>query len=247
MTAVAEDAKKDRPIVWAMVTPLEFGPCFPSGHYLEDDERTEAYFRANATAEELAEVDALGEGGYRHRVVVHTQYVESRKFSNDEGPVDPAMQPRVFQMERGSTNLGSWLEVTNRLLMVDEALRTIIERFEPGVHQFWPMEVRGPDGEPLDRQFHALVIRQSRDSLIDEQSDLQRLDQDMDERQPRFAKNTDAAGLRRVTLRGAAIEGVHLWREHRLATPNILVSDALRTAIKEAKLRVFRHGRLNVV
>jgi len=48
--------------------------------------------------------------------------------------------PRSFNTVKGYKSLGSLIKLNNRILAVDQALRAIIERLEPGVHQFFPIE-----------------------------------------------------------------------------------------------------------
>ena len=236
-------------MAYAMVDPEGFGALFPHGEYVGRDEQAEAYYLANASAQQLAELEGMDEAQYRYETVVNTRYATSRKFVYDEGPVEPELQPRVFQIKRGGKNLASMMQVNSQLLVVDGELRGIIERFEPDIHQFWPIEIRRPGrrgqpGERTKRDFHALVIRQFRDSLIEEKSDL--LDRGEAGR-IRFARDTTKPGLKRIALSAEAIGGAHLWREKVLKDPNIFVSDALQAAIAEAGLRVFRHGPVRVV
>ena len=53
---------------------------------------------------------------------------------------------------------------------VSETLRDIVEDLEPGVHQFWPIEITTPDG-PYPGKYFGLAIGRSIKSFSEDDTD----------------------------------------------------------------------------
>lgn len=127
-------------------------------------------------------------------------------------------------------NLGS--------LAVDADLKAIIERLEPDIHEFYPIELRlhYGSGKIVSRDFFTLFIGQYFDSFVPERTD------------PEIIKNTvhsgyilqnSKAGVNGLALDRNIYNGAHLWKERNLAgNYPICFSDELRSAIAEAGLAI---------
>jgi hypothetical protein len=68
--------------------------------------------------------------------------------------VEPHEPPRFFQIEKSPKTLASLIMLNGRVVAVDEALKDIIERREPGMHGFFPIEMRMPRGKVFPKNFY---------------------------------------------------------------------------------------------
>lgn len=111
----------------------------------------------------------------------------------------------------------------NRVLVVDEAMKNLIEGLEPSVHQFRPITFLQPNAEPFPGSYFAMIIGQFRESFIPE-------------------PETEGALWSRSSyldpVKGRTFTRAHLWRERKLIGPDFFSSDALYDAVKRAKLKV---------
>jgi hypothetical protein len=129
--------------------------------------------------------------------------------------------------------LGSFIKLTNGLLAVDEPLRDIIEELEPGVHQFWPMQITMPKDVAFPKPYHALVIHNHLDAFRSEES-----------APGSWALEGGIPGLftyrniKGMAMSLDAIGSKHLWREKSVQRPDILMSDALKARIDAAGLKI---------
>jgi len=219
-----------------MENPSGFGEFFLDGDYVGWDEAVKAYYLNEMSEEEKAErgmqeyFDVLG---------------FSEKFTRDMGPMAPYECPTEFAVKHNRVkSFGSLIKLSDRLLAVDEALRDLIEELEPGVHQFWPIKITLPKGDPYPEQYFGLRIGQFLDSFRPGESD----DGAWRERngwyRVQFPKKQYYAGL---ALSRQAIAASHLWREKILQRPGIFFSDTLQSEIKKAGLRVPKLSKLKDV
>jgi hypothetical protein len=135
-------------MVWAMFEPDGIGDYFPYSDYFVWRERLEAYWRQEMPEEEKQRIHA----GHASR---YTSYV-SGKFCREIGsrdifdieltPLLPQEYPTEFRTEKAQQSLASLIMLPNGLLVVDQALKSLIEGLEPGVHQFWKMQITSPKG-----------------------------------------------------------------------------------------------------
>ncbi len=218
-------------MVWGLVSPTGLGKYFPDVDYVGEDARYEHYLRSNNLADEGA-LDVQ---------IRDARYAASRKFKYDEGPLQPHEQPDWFRSKKTLSELSSMIELVDQLVAVDGRLKTIIEGFEPGIHQFWPIRLQMPKDD-YPTQYFGLVIRQFRNSLRPDLSAVRGSSTGS-----YFANGKDKKGYAELTVSASAIGGAHLWREKELARPNILISDELQHAIAAQSLLMPKHYKLGVV
>jgi hypothetical protein len=225
-------------MVWGWVEPSSFGDYFPNGVYVGWDEEIKRYFDEEMSAEQRAALDNWH---------VRYQGQVARKFTEeDRGLLEPHERPSEFRiMERAPKSLGSLLTLTDRLLAVDAALHEIIERLEPGVHQFWPLRITRPKGQEYPVAYYGMVIRRFIDSFVPEQSAGLRVS----EGSPKvfFAIHPTKKAYGDLTVLKSAVAGAHLWRERRLLSPEVFFSDALQAEITRRGLRIAKHHKLNAI
>ena len=115
------------------------------------------------------------------------------------------------------------------LLLVGERFREIIERFEPGVHQFFPIDVVWKDGSPAGRHYFFNIVH-TLDALDPE---LTTLDRDPVASNFFQLKLDDPA--HKAVYSTQRMGGHHIWVERHL--PSISISAELGAALKQAKLK----------
>jgi hypothetical protein len=221
-------------MVWGLAEPHVFGDCFPDGEYVGFDEALQSYMQTGMPEDERQRMENL---------LANYAYEVSQKFVYDKGPLLAHECPVAFQTEQNYTKLASLLVLNNGLLAVDGQLKAVIEEFEPGVHQFWPLTITMPHGFAYPVQYYGLRIGQFRDSCLPEESELSPNSDD----NIYFAQGSDKKDFAAVAVSKAAIGGAHLWRETKLHRPNILMSDTLQSEIANRGLRIFKHYKLKEV
>jgi hypothetical protein len=223
-------------MTWGMRLPIEFGLFFPNGDYIGFKETLEQFFLNEMSKEERASCG--GVAGYALKT--------SNKFHTTPEPLRPHECPREFKVEYTRVkSFGSLIHLPNRLVAVDEALKAIIERLEPGLHQFWPIRIIMPNGDIYPETYYGLRIGQRLDSFDPDASD-------------EGVWDVSRGGIYRVYLpRKKYYEGLalsaekigkaHLWREAKLYKPDLYFSDELMAEIKKAGLRLPKSFRLKTV
>lgn len=224
-------------MVWALVRP-GLGDFFPPGDLIGWDEAIEAYYKT-----EMPEEDKIAMGIEKN--LIYTPFTQ--KFSKDMGKLAPQELPNEFRTHKTERNLASFVKLGFQA--VDEELKTIIERLEPGVHQFWPMKVSMPNGQEYPKKYYGIVIHRHLKSFLPEKSD--RESWMGGEFYPgKIGYNTRAdskATYAGIALSKDIIGSAHLWREKELTDPNVFISDELQAEIKKADLRIPRHYKVKVV
>jgi hypothetical protein len=236
-------------MVWGMALPGSFGAFFPNGDYVGWWDELKKYFTNEMPAEQKALFIQNGR--------FYPSYAMS-KFAHDPAkqmadyppftPIEPHEAPKQFVLQKKYTGLGSLINTEARILAVDELLKDIIERFEPGVHRFFPIEISVPYRENYQtyfetypRRFFILAIGQYIDSFSPEQSDSDSWKQPG---QILIRYKEDERSMSGLALSKQVFGGAHLWRERRMESPLICISDTLMTEIKKAGLRLPKHYRL---
>ena len=130
-------------------------------------------------------------------------------------------------------------------LAVSRRFMEIIEAFEPGVHQFFPVRLLRKNGEPFEGEYFLLNIRVAFNALNTDQSDLHWTEVEREGLTVRLPHIT----FGRIVLQKGAVEGHHLWRhkvtwqeegaELGFGTARVFCSDALYQEILRKKIKKF--------
>ncbi|TAH54565.1 MAG: hypothetical protein EWM48_10855 [Sphaerochaeta sp.] len=222
-------------MVWGLVDPVNFGDFFPNGDYVGWKEEIKRFFDEEMSAEQRAAFD--------NRYVRYIGEV-ARKFTEDRGPLDPHERPSEFRMMDARKSLASFLLLTNGLRAVDASLKEIIERLEPGVHQFWPLRITTPKGDEYPVPYYGMIIRHFIDSFVPEQSAVHQLSAGSD---VFFANGPTKKDYGNLAISKRAAAGSQLWRERRLLRPKIFFSDELQVEYARLGLRIPRHHKLKEI
>jgi hypothetical protein len=212
-------------MVWGLRFESSFGQFFPEGDYVSWDKSLAEGFKTKLTEAEQQAQKASG-----------TSYVYNarQKFIRDLGPVADHEWPAEFRIRRLPKKLGALMHLNDRILVVADALKAIIDRLEPGIHQFRPILFSDAKGNTVSDAYHVMVIRQHLDALDPEASTAGSLRKS--EAGHYRASQPNAAVYAGIALTADRIAGKHLWQDQRLKDPEIFFSDALRAAIQAADL-----------
>lgn len=132
--------------------------------------------------------------------------------------------------------------VVNGLPLVSDPLRDLIERFDPGIHDFFPVELELPAGREPETGYSVLILRAQKDTFIPELSHHggDRYNGRM------FQLITTSPKKRKVSFTPACLKGAHIWREKRLSG-EVFLSDELEAAMRLEGIRFYKTWRGDVV
>ncbi len=149
--------------------------------------------------------------------------------------MQPHEWPTEYVYERTYKRRAAMMKGPNRMFLVTEPLRDIIEALEPGVHQFKPIRAVSPKGEEHPVRHHMMIVGRWLDAFRLEDSDPSSL---LVDRQVPRVKAGYKEAFRGVAMSAAEIWNVHLWRERRLQPATFYMSDTLKHEVTKAGLRL---------
>lgn len=252
-------------MVWGMSLPSRFGEFWPEGRFEIDPKTHESgwgarlreYFRAQTPERQMELLDDVPDGDANGAAYAYHVF---GKFINEIGaadgrpgshfsPIEPHEPPRSFKTAKTFQSLGSLIQLNDRIVAVDDALKAVIERLEPGVHQFFPIEIVMPKGGVFPKSYHVLVIGQYHDSFSPEHSDKDAWsDYGPDYPDFYFYKYEESRkGISGLALSAAVFDQAHLWRERRFNGILICFSDDLQAEMAKASLRLPPHYKMKKV
>ncbi|KJZ20683.1 imm11 family protein [Loktanella sp. S4079] len=166
----------------------------------------------------------------------------ARKFTEDFGPLEDVEMVKQFETKKNVKEIAALAEITNKLLIAHQSLKEIIEEAEPGIHQFWPMEIVMPREKIYPESYFGMRIGQFLDSFQPDESD----EASFHDSPLYFGSDTKkaTAGL---AMSPSIIGDAQIWREKRIRRPNIFISDALQQRILDAGLQLPKHYQTMVV
>lgn len=170
------------------------------------------------------------------------RYLRGDKLGAAEERYDPAEAPGRVLLESGHKALPDFVTIHARLGLSPEA-RALVEAFEPGVHQFLPVEVvrrRGrkpihrPDGRVLDEPYYLFIPQTILDAVWVERSKVRVYPTDLGSP---WVESFYVGRYDGIVLRRRMTEGRHAWRGRFHLPRRLLFSDALVRAAEERKMR----------
>jgi len=209
-----------------------------------------AYYREQSpeAQRELFDYDD-GQGNaahyYAHHVVEKFQSEMGSVYSRDFPPISPIQThepPRYFDTEKTYRSLGSLIALNWGLMAVDALMKSIIEKIEPNIHQFLPIEIRMPRNSVYPGPYYVLAIGRYLDSLEPEKCSDGIIRAIPDSK--RYSHVELKAGIVGLALSKQDIGSAHLWRERRLSRMPTFFSDTLQAEISNANLRIPKHYKI---
>ncbi len=242
-------------MVWGMALPEGFDEFWPSGAFESIGlghqgwfERLKSYYSEQMPAERKASFD----DGHGNGPLHYMGYAVG-KFTGEVGgsvgddppftPIEPHEPPKFFTMAKSQKSLGSLIVLNDSILAVEDTLKQLIERLEPGVHQFFPIEIRTPRGKTYPASYYLLVMRHL-DAFSPEDTKVGSVTQ---RGSGSFRLDKTKTGMIGLAMRKALFGDAHLWRERRFSKELVCFSDALHAEIEKAGLRIPKHHKLKEV
>ncbi|AXS39483.1 DUF1629 domain-containing protein [Breoghania sp. L-A4] len=150
-------------------------------------------------------------------------------------PVGPRRLPTRFRETKGKKTLPDIFAMPG-LNAVSSRFRDLVEEFEPGVHQFFPLELYYKNGERVEEEYFIFNCTVSFDSLLVKQSEVTWLKLD----EPAECPRVNVRWRLKKVLSRPTIAGRHVWCGFRIRAAGIFVSDELHSRMKKMKLKYFR-------
>lgn len=170
-----------------------------------------------------------------------TRYSRS---SDPFGPVEDHEWPTVYKTDLTNKRFGTLKSLLDMGgggtdLVVDASLRDIIERLDPGIHQFRPVRITTKHDEDFPGRYFFMMIGRFIDSFSPDLSHPEHFKGEFDpvDDRHRYSSLFGSTFPSSFAFSRAAFGTAHLWREKCLWMPNVFVSDELRDAIKAAGLK----------
>lgn len=249
-------------MVWGMSLPSSFGEYWPEGSFESDpqqplsagwSDRLREFYFAQPPEKQQELFDYRGDhdlAAHSYAGFVSSKFIMEQGVSRDvETPpvnaIKPHEPPKFFQTEKNQKRLASLIKLNNRIIAVDEALKSIIERLEPRVHQFFPIEIKMRRDQVYPTQFYTLVIGQYLNSFSPEDSNPDAVKQwkgyDL------YTHDETKKGVSGLAFKKSIFGEWHAWREKRFTSLLTCFSDELISEINKAELRIPKHYRMKEV
>jgi hypothetical protein len=244
--SVATRIWTDRSMVWGMAQPSNFGEFFPNGDYVGWNEDLTDYFNNKMPAEKKAvfDSDVSDYIFYTSENIIQVPGLRPNSQWPPFGSVAAHEVPKRFRTEKKVSSLGSLVTLTNRITAVDEALKAIIEGFEPDKHRFFPIEIEMPKGAAFPKRYFVLVLGQFLDSFSQEHSDPASWSQTSSGRI--YLEETEKH-ISGIALSRRKFGEAHLWREFRVNNEFFCFSDQLISEVSRSGLRLPKHYALKEI
>ena len=221
-------------MTWGLIHAMTYGTHFPGSRSVGYKEAVEAYFYTAFTEDEQNDLNS-GMGG-----VPWTKFAD--KFTKDLGWLADHERPKRFRLQKTYKELCSLIFLENRLAAVDIRLKEIIEELEPGVHQFWPIDLIQPRDKPYPVPYFGMVVHSHLNCFRLKECDPGHAeDESVGDYILYSISGKSRADLKGVAMSRAAIGSHHLWRERYLHSPWFLLSDTLAARIHDAGLKMPKH------
>lgn len=194
------------------------------------------YLDADGTTRRLHEARILPED--RSVIAQSASEGETYRFDGNQGwRVDVATVPRAIKFTGKSRKL-----LDGQFELESAAFKALVEQFEPGVHQFVPVEVYSQHGRLLDVR-QRLIIGQRLDAIDHERSHLRKGIGGGYTYMP-GALLGPANQAQIMILRKEIVANHHLWRDtHYDIAP--FMSNALYKAVRAARMGGFRYTKVD--
>lgn len=119
---------------------------------------------------------------------------------------------------------------------VTARFRELVEKFEPNLHLFVPIELQFHDGRPMDGEFYFFNCNVDVDCILTDNASEWFHDYGDGRMQPTLAR-IQKLTPREIYLSKPQIEGRHLWTGGPLGWCHLFASDEFTTALREGRFR----------
>ncbi|MEL6999592.1 MAG: DUF1629 domain-containing protein [Pseudomonadota bacterium] len=155
-------------------------------------------------------------------------------FRSGERRTLPEEMPQLLVADKPRKAWPDIFKTTNGLMVARAPVRDVLERFDPEVHQFFPVSFRTKRGLDIEGPWFTVNVTAKQDSIIVERSRV-----NINQRAPdRLCSFYSSSTTKDVVVDPARQSGLHFWREARFSR-SLLGSDTLVKELKAQKLRFF--------
>ena len=224
-------------MVYGFDTSASFGRFFPDGEFPDYEDQLKEQFQ-EMSIKGQTEQKFFNEFRWAHSDNMH----RGTDFIADD------MLPKRFVLSKHYQSLADLIEL-GAGIAVTGRLRDLIERLEPGRHQFWPVEIIQRSGEAYPSAYFFLRVLSQLDAFEKEKSDPTCWKKSLQILKIAPPKEENARG---IALSRNVIAGHHIWRgfvsaEAGISGFDFYVSDTLKAAIDEAGFRTMPFYQLKEV
>ena len=251
-------------MVWGVVGAKGFGRFAPEGRMEADPEtgqdrwhdRLASHYWAQTPEEQrrLFDYDHLSRSSYyaSYAAGKFTHECGSVHMHHPDWPPYSAIEPHEppqFYSSRPYPALASFITFFGGTEAVDENLKAILERLEPGVHQFFPLKIIiGPNDRQTDLKYFTFRMGQYCTSFSPEQSDVEAFTGPSPVVPNYYSPVETKKGISGIALSKAAFGNAHLWRERWFPSSQVFcISDELKAEIDKEGLSIARHYKMREV
>lgn len=247
-------------MVWGMSLPSGFGQFFPMGNFeahIDSDtgdwyDRLNAYYNEQSPEEQKRLFDYDKGDGPTYAGHVADKFIGERgvalsPWSPVLGAIESHEPPQSFVTDKGYKSLGSLIMLNGRILAVDEDFKTIIERLEPGIHEFFPIEIKMPRGKIFPKSYYVLFIDQYFESFSPEESEKESFRSAGGKSSKNYIHEKSKKGVTGLALAKSVFDSAHIWKERAFREWLICFSDELQAEIAAAGFRMPKHYRMKEV
>jgi hypothetical protein len=181
--------------------------------FFQSDDEVYSYgsIRLDGDLKKVGPVDTTPDEGRR---------IESHMKSAGR-PIDPTHLPTKIKVEGPKRNLPDVYEAGAKV--VDEKFRAVVEELEPGVHQFFPVELLWSDGSSAGQRYWFFVCN--------------RLDTvDREKTTKEFRNLWKSRGNGEFVFNRGQIGDHHIWIDKFMASSDPLMSNAMHDALVAAEI-----------
>lgn len=149
-------------------------------------------------------------------------------------PALPEEVPKELVLDKPRRSFPDALSAREALMVVREPVRAIIDRLDPGVHQFFPIRIRTKRGIENEGPWFTMNVTAKQDSIMLERSRYIR-----SEYRPDLLNSFHASSTTKdIVIDPARQTRLHLWRE-KCFINSLLGSDALVVELKARNLTFY--------
>ena len=147
-------------------------------------------------------------------------------------PLAEDQLPKVLVARKPRPSWPDMFTTTNGLPIVSQPAKDIIDGLDPGLHQFFPLEIKTKRGLDIEGPWFAMNVTAKQDSIV--------LGRSTTRQNPNFPETLNYVSYEAkwVTVDPSKQTGIHLWREQRF-NMSLLGSDTLVDALKASDLKFF--------
>lgn len=168
----------------------------------------------------------------------------SEVYRGKDTPLDIDYVARTFVTPKRITAFKDLFWVENKMLVISERLRDIIEAHDPGVHHIWPIEVLSKKGVAYPDALYGFVPAVHAAAILETEGDVNIREERISPPTKLFPLGGRSPHSTRLEATyDAAVDAEklpsrHIWWDHGLTRNYLLLSDQLHDAIVAAGLKV---------